>query len=223
MILAAGRGERMRPLTDHTPKPLLTVGGKTLIAWQIERLATAGLTDIVINHAHHGGQIEAALGDGSRMGVNIVYSRETLALETAGGVVNAMRLLGHGPFAVVSADIYTEYDYTRLAAAAGSLAASNRLGHIVLVDNPAFHPSGDFALEQDRVLRDGANRYTYANIAVYLPEFFSAVSPGSKAPTLPLWLSAIDAGRLGGEHYAGVWDNIGTPEQLAALDHSLRG
>jgi N-acetyl-alpha-D-muramate 1-phosphate uridylyltransferase len=223
MILAAGRGERMRPLTDHTPKPLLTAGGKTLIAWQIARLAAAGLTDIVINHAHLGEQIEAALGDGRSLGVDIVYSREARALETAGGVVNAMHLLGQEPFAVVSADIYTEYDYTRLAAAAASLASGNRLGHIVLVDNPAFHPRGDFALAGDRVMRDGANRYTYANIAVYLPQFFASVTRGTKAPTLPLWLDAIDAGRLGGEHYGGVWDNIGTPEQLAALDHSLRG
>jgi MurNAc alpha-1-phosphate uridylyltransferase len=221
MILAAGRGERMRPLTDHTPKPLLQAGGKTLIAWQIERLAAAGLTDIVINVAHFGEQIEAALGDGAGLGVSIAYSREEQALETAGGVVNAMHLLGPEPFAVVSADIYTEYDYARLAATAQLLAAQNRLGHIVLVDNPVFHPRGDFALERDRVLRDGANRFTYANIAVYLPQFFASVTRGTKAPTLPLWLDAIDAGRLGGEHYTGVWDNLGTPEQLSALDRSL--
>jgi N-acetyl-alpha-D-muramate 1-phosphate uridylyltransferase len=222
MILAAGRGERMRPLTDSVPKPLLEVGGKPLIVWQIERLAAAGIGEIVINHSHLGHLIEAALGDGAQFKVSIAYSHEPEALETGGGVYKALHLLGSQPFVVASADIYTEYDYARLEPTGASLHAGNRLGHIVLVDNPSFHPKGDFALAQERVLRDGPLRLTYGNIGVYLPEFFAAVTPGSKTPMLPLWLSAIDASRLGGEHYRGVWDNLGTPAQLQDLDRRLR-
>lgn len=221
MILAAGRGERMRPLTDSLPKPLLRVGGKPLIVWQLERLAAAGVTGIVINHAHLGHLMEEALGDGRRFGVDIAYSHEAEALETAGGVANAMHLLGGEPFAVLSADIYTNYDYRHLARIGQSLLMHNRLGHLVLVDNPPFHPQGDFALDADRVIRDGPRRYTYANIGVFRPEFFAGVSPGSKAAMLPLMLSAIDVLRLGGERYLGIWDNIGSPAQLESLDRRL--
>jgi MurNAc alpha-1-phosphate uridylyltransferase len=222
MILAAGRGDRMRPLTDRLPKPLLEAGGKALIVWQIERLCAAGITDIVINHSHLGHMIETALGDGRQYGVDIAYSREAEALETAGGVAYALHLLGAQPFAVLSADIYTDYDYGRLVHGGESLLLHDRLGHLVLVDNPSFHPRGDFALEADRVVRDGARRYTYANIGVFRPEFFAGVHAGSKAAMLPPLLTAIDASRLGGEHYQGVWDNLGTPEQLASLNRELR-
>lgn len=222
MILAAGRGERMRPLTDKLPKPLLQVGGKALIVWQIERLCAAGITDIVINHSYLGHMIEAALGDGRRLGVNIAYSREAEALETAGGVAYALHLLGTQAFAVLSADIHTDYDYGNLARSSESLLQRDRLGHLILVDNPSFHPRGDFALDADCVARDGPQRYTYANIGVFRPEFFAAVRAGSRAPMLPLLLAAIDASRLGGEHYQGVWDNIGSPAQLASLDRRLQ-
>jgi MurNAc alpha-1-phosphate uridylyltransferase len=222
MILAAGRGERMRPLTDRAPKPLLEAGGKPLIAWQIERLAAGGFDDIVVNHAHLGTMIEAALGDGARFGVRIAYSREAEALDTAGGVANALPLLGGGPFAVVSADIHCDYPYARLARTAYALAAGGRLGHLVLVGNPPFHPLGDFALDGDRTVRDGPERLTYANIGVFLPDFFARVPRGSAFPMLPLMLDAIDAGRLGGERFAGAWDNVGTPAQLEELRRRLR-
>jgi MurNAc alpha-1-phosphate uridylyltransferase len=222
MILAAGRGERMRPLTDSVPKALLEVGGKPLIAWQIERLAAAGIDDIVINHAYLGTLIEAALGDGTRFGVRIAYSHEAEALDTAGGVACALHLLGSDPFAVVSADIYCEYAYERLVSIADAIEEHDRLGHLVLVDNPPFHPQGDFALEGDRTVRDGRTRLTYANIGVFRPGFFAGVRRGSKYPMLPLMLDAADAQRLGGERFSGAWENVGTPAQLAALDRRLR-
>src|ERR1035437_7839084 len=151
MILAAGRGERMRPLTDHTPKPLLEVGGKPLIVWHIEKLVQAGITELVINHAHLGAQIEAALGDGSRYGAQIQYSRETSALETAGGIANALTMLGNQPFAVINSDIYCDYDFARLPERAALLQANGDAAHLVLVDNPAHHPQGDFCLDGNRI------------------------------------------------------------------------
>ena len=152
MILAAGRGERMRPLTDHTPKPLLMVGGKPLIVWHIERLVRAGITEIIINHAHLGAQIEAALGDGSRFGALIRYSPEVMALETAGGIANAIPLLGGEPFAVINGDIYCDYDFTHLPARAAALQNYGDVAHLVLVNNPAQHPNGDFILQENRIL-----------------------------------------------------------------------
>ena len=151
ILLAAGRGERMRPLTDHTPKPLLQAGGKPLIVWHIERLAQAGLRDLVINHAHLGQQIESALGDGSQFGVRILYSPENPALETAGGIANALPLLGDAPFAVINSDIYCDYDVAQLPVHAAALTQGNDAAHLVLVDNPAHHPAGDFGLSNDRV------------------------------------------------------------------------
>jgi MurNAc alpha-1-phosphate uridylyltransferase len=222
LILAAGRGERMRPLTDATPKPLLRVNGKALIAWQLERLAAAGIRDVVVNHAHLGEQLERALGDGSRWGVRIAWSREDSALETAGGIAKALPLLGTDPFVVVSGDIYTEFDYSRLAIAAEAIAGDSRrrCAHFVLVDNPPFHPAGDMGLADGRVRRDGP-RLTYANIAVFHPAPFEAIAPGTHLKLFPWAYRLVDEGRVSGEHFRGEWDNLGTPAQLAELDRRL--
>lgn len=215
MILAAGRGERMRPLTDETPKPLLAAGGKPLIAHQIERLAAAGFEDLVINHAHLGDQIEAALGDGRRWGIRIRYSPEEQALETGGGIFRALPWLGPGPFVVVNADIWTDLDFRRLRHAPSGLA------HLVLVPNPRHHPQGDFAFAAGRVQRDGTPRYTFSGIGLYRPELFAGCRPGA-FPLAPLLRAAMDLGQVEGEIHAGRWFDIGTPERLHALDRMLR-
>lgn len=220
MILAAGRGERMRPLTDQTPKPLLQVGGKPLIVWQIERLVRAGITELIINHAHLGTQIEAALGDGSQFGASICYSPENQALETAGGVANALPLLGPDPFLVVSADIYVECDYSLLADRLTDLE-DGALAYLWMVDNPAWHARGDFALVDDRLQLEGETRLTYSNLGLFRPEFFAGIAPGTKFPMLPLFQQAITAGRIKAARFNGLWDNIGTPSQLHALDSAL--
>jgi N-acetyl-alpha-D-muramate 1-phosphate uridylyltransferase len=222
LILAAGRGERMRPLTDATPKPLLEVGGKPLIGWQLERLAAAGIRRIAINHAHLGEALEAAVGDGSRWGVRIAWSREGTALETAGGIAKALGLLGPEPFVVVSGDIYTDYDFARLAAVAGAIARDpdRHAAHFVLVDNPPYHPSGDMGLEGGRVRRDGP-LLTYANIAVFHPALFAGIATGTHLKLFPWAYRFVDAGRVTGERFTGVWENLGTPAQLAALDRKL--
>jgi N-acetyl-alpha-D-muramate 1-phosphate uridylyltransferase len=222
MILAAGRGERMRPLTDHTAKALLPVGGKPLIVWQIERLVAAGITGIVINHAHLGAQIEAALGDGSGFGARITYSPEVMALETAGGVVNAMPLLGEHPFIVVSADIYAECDYRALATQGQAVVGDGASAYLWMVDNPAWHPEGDFAFIDGHLHLQGVPRLTYANLGVFHPSFFADVERGTKLPMLPLFKKAIADKSIRAACYEGVWDNIGTPAQLAALDTLLR-
>lgn len=217
MILAAGRGERMRPLTDHTPKPLLQAGGKPLIVWHIERLAQAGFRELVINHAHLGRQIESALGDGSRFGVSIAYSDESEALETAGGIAKALSLLGEKPFLVVNGDVYTDYDFGRLTAQPmGGVVA-----HLVLVDNPPQHAQGDFYLEDGRLVERGASRLTFSGIGVYRPELFASVIPGSKAKLAPLLHAAIEQQQATAEHYRGDWVDVGTPERLQALDRKL--
>ncbi|MCS6765215.1 MAG: nucleotidyltransferase family protein [Candidatus Protistobacter heckmanni] len=223
MIFAAGRGERMRPLTDATPKPLLEAGGKPLIVWTVERLAAAGWTDIVINHAWLGGQIEAALGDGARWGARIRYSAEGEALETAGGVAKALPLLGEGVFLAVSGDIYADYDYAALRRRALSMPHLDapRM-HLVLAPNPDFHPEGDFALLPDGRLALEGEKYTFANIGLYDSRSFAGVAPGAKAKLAPLMREAIAAGRASGELFAGNWHNIGTPTQLAELDRQLR-
>lgn len=220
MILAAGRGERMRPLTDACPKPLLMVGGKALIVWQIERLVAAGITELVINHAHLGQQIEEALGDGARFGAHIVYSAEAEALEVAGGVVKALELLGPAPFLLVSADIYTECDYTLLAKTQ-ALLGKDTLAYLWMVTNREWHPRGDFALIDGFLRLDAEPRLTYSNLGIYRPEFFSGIVPGTKIPLLPLLQQAIAAGKIKGARFDGLWDNIGTPVQLAALDAAL--
>jgi len=216
MILAAGRGERMRPLTDTTPKPLMLAGGKPLIVWHIEALVRAGLRDTVINHAHLGDMLETALGDGARYGARIRYSAEGEALETAGGIAQALTLLGEQPFLVVNGDIHCRYDYTTLAT-----LATNDLAHLVLVDNPPHHPQGDFALAGERVLDEGASRLTFSGIGVYRPALFATVTPGEKAKLAPLLTAAMRAGRVSGEHYDGLWMDIGTPQRLTELDHYL--
>ncbi len=227
MIFAAGRGERMRPLTDHQPKPLLEAGGKALIVWQIEALARAGFDELVINHAWLGDRIEAALGDGSRWGVRIRYSAEGQALETAGGVARALPLLrGAGNlFAAVSADIHTDFDYRRLHARAAAMTASATARmHLVMVPNPAFHPQGDFILGSDDLLQlDGSGqRLTFANIGLYDLRLFEHITPGSRLAMTPLYREAIAGGLASGERHDGRWANVGTPAQLAELDASLR-
>lgn len=217
MILAAGRGERMRPLTDSVPKPLLPAGGKPLIVWHIERLARAGLRDIVINHAHLGEQIETVLGDGNRYGARIRYSAEGEALETAGGIAKALPLLGGEPFLVVNGDIHTDYDFSRLAAQ----AMDGVVAHLVLVDNPPQHPHGDFFLENGRLMAEGASRLTFSGIGLYRPQLFEGIIPGSKARLAPLLHAAIRAGRVTGEHYRGHWCDVGTPERLQELDRRV--
>jgi MurNAc alpha-1-phosphate uridylyltransferase len=220
MILAAGRGERMRPLTDARPKALLEVGGKPLIEWHIEKLAAAGFSAIVINHAHLGALIEAALGAGERFGVGIIYSPETAALETAGGIAHALRLLGDAPFAVVNADVFSEFDYVRLASAVGRLAHHDALAHLVLVANPEHHAAGDFALHGDRVALEGA-RFTFSGIAAYQPALFKPIPPGSNAKLAPLLREHIAAQRVSGELYPGRWCDVGTPARLASLEREL--
>jgi len=222
MILAAGRGERMRPLTDAVPKPLLAVGGKPLIVRHIERLAEAGFRRLVINHAHLGAVIEERLGDGSAFGVTIQYSREGVALETAGGIVLALPLLGDDPFVVVNGDIYCEYDFARLAARGTLMKTRGALAYLVLVDNPPHHPRGDFALADGQISNDGASRLTFSGIGVYSAELFAGVRPGEKAPLGPLLRRVADAGAVMGEHFSGRWEDVGTPQRLDDLDRVLR-
>lgn len=224
MLLAAGRGERMRPLTDAVPKPLLEVGGRALIEWHLARLAAAGFRDIVVNHAHLGSMIESRLGDGVRYGVRIRYSAEGEALETAGGIARALPLLGDEAFLVVNADIYCEFDFARLPPVLEAMArnVAAELAHLVLVDNPPQHPGGDFALAAGRVAEQGP-RLTFSGIGCYRSELFAGVPRGAKARLAPLLREAIAAGRVSGERFAGRWVDVGTPERLAALDRDLRG
>jgi len=217
MILAAGRGERMRPLTDTVPKPLLPVAGKPLIQYHIDALAAGGVRDIVINLAWLGSKIRDALGDGSASGVRIHYSDESdAALETGGGIVNALPLLGDRPFIVVSGDVWSDYPLKQLP----TRLQPGDLAHFTMVANPEYHRRGDFGLRDGRVADDG-ERLTYANIGVFRPEFFAG-APAGKFPLAPLMRERIRAGRVSGEIYAGRWFNIGTPAQLAELDASLR-
>jgi len=217
MILAAGRGERMRPLTDSVPKPLLQVGGKPLIVWHIENLARAGMRELVINHAHLGDQIEACLGDGSRFGVSIHYSPEPEALETAGGIANALPLLGDGPFVVVNGDVFCDFDFTRLNA-----GAKEHSTYLVLVDNPPQHREGDFSLQGETLRSQGPAMLTFSGIGVYRPEFFAAIDKGAKASLAPLLRAAMDRGTVGGMHYTGRWVDVGTPQRLAELNQQLK-
>lgn len=223
MILAAGRGERMRPLTDRLPKPLLPVAGRPLIHWLLERLAKCGITDIVINVCHLGDLIESTLGDGAALGLRIAYSRECEALETAGGIAAALPLLGGAPFLAVNGDIYTDFNFTRLHAAAQALSPAGQLAHLVLVPNPPHHPRGDFALDADTVVDDTATRFTFSGIGVYHPCLFSSVPRGAKARLAALLQGAIAQRRVGGETYHGCWVDVGTPERLAELERRLAG
>ena len=218
----------MRPLTDHPPKPLLQAGGKPLIVWHIERLARAGITGIIINHAHLGEQIEAALGDGSRFGAHITYSPEGKALETAGGIANALPLLGNAPFAVINGDIWCDYDFAQLPARAAAMQASGDVAHLVLVDNPPHHPNGDFVLNGSRISPLPASRLplpvllTFSGIGIYQPALFGGIPRGSVAPLAPLLRAQIALGKVSCEHYRGLWADVGTPQRLAELDIRIR-
>ena len=242
MILAAGRGERMRPLTDHLPKPLLAAGGKPLIVWHIERLAHAGIRDIVINHAWLGAKIEAALGDGAALGVRIAYSAEGTALETAGGIARALPLLTSAPlprehlprasltdasragpsgsdepFLVVSGDTWCDFDYGRARTIALQMRAARLACWLVMVPNPPHHAGGDFALASGLV-RLAAHRFTYAGIGLYTPRMFAQVEPGARSPLRPWLEREIAAGCAAGEYHDGLWFDIGTAQRLAELD-----
>jgi MurNAc alpha-1-phosphate uridylyltransferase len=227
MIFAAGRGERMRPLTDACPKPLLEVGGKPLIVWQIERLARAGIRSIVINHAWLGARIEAALGDGSRWQVELRYSPEHEALETAGGIAQALPLLtGNGEddvFVAVAGDVYTDFDYATLQARAGRLKALPEPGmHLVMVPNPAFHPNGDFGLADGVLSLDTQPRLTFGSFGLYDTRMFRDLPPGTRRALTPYYRETIARGLASGELYEGLWENVGTQAQLEALDRLLR-
>lgn len=222
MILAAGRGERMRPLTDRTPKPLLEAGGKALIQWQVERLVAGGIREIVINHAWLGRQIEDALGDGSRFGATLRYSAEGEALETVGGIVKALSLLGGRPFIVTSGDVFTDFPYATLIARAEEIEHQypRRVAHLVLADNPPYHQGGDMAISNGLAAMEGSG-LNYSGIGVYHPRIFDVFQPGVKAKLFPWAFEFVRQGQVSAEHYRGRWENIGTPLQLAALDQSL--
>jgi MurNAc alpha-1-phosphate uridylyltransferase len=221
MILAAGRGERMRPLTERVPKALLEAGGRPLIAYLIERLARSGYTDVVVNISHLAGMIERELGDGSRYGVRIRYSREAQPLETGGGIAYALPLLGDAPFLVVNSDIYCDFDFARLAAPAALLSSGSALAHLVLVDNPPHHPGGDFALAAGKVSAGDRARLTFSGIGVYAPALFAEVTRGARCQLATLLAPAMALGQVSGEHYRGLWMDIGTPQRLEALERAL--
>jgi MurNAc alpha-1-phosphate uridylyltransferase len=217
LIFAAGRGERMRPLTDATPKPLLRVAGKRLIEYHLESLARAGVREVVINTSHLAEQFPAALGDGSTWGLRIRYSYEgPEPLETGGGMRQALPALGDEPFIAVNGDIFTHFDFSTLP--------QNPLGsaHLVLVDNPPQHPRGDFVLRDGRVYNEEAPRLTFAGIGVYRAELVAAHAPG-KFPLAPLLREAMRRARITGEHHRGVWADIGTPQRLTMLEADILG
>jgi MurNAc alpha-1-phosphate uridylyltransferase len=230
MLLAAGRGERMRPLTDHTPKPLLKVADKALIVWHIEKLVAAGITELIINHAHLGAQIETALGNGHQFGAQITYSPETAALETAGGIAQALPLLDDRCFAVINSDIYCDYDFNRLPDCAAALHFCDDDAHLILVDNPEHHPDGDFCLTANRITSfrtpsvtlHPASCLTFSGIGLYHPRFFSPIPRGSIAPLAPLLRKSIVKNKVSGEYHSGTWIDVGTPQRLETLDRQLR-
>ena len=216
MILAAGRGERMRPLTDSTPKPLLKVDGKMLIEYHLEKLKAANITEIVINHAWLGEKIEQTLGDGSRYGLEISYSAEGEALETAGGIIKALPQLGNSPFLVINGDVFCDIDIRKLVAPIAGLA------HLILVDNPQHNTDGDFALlPTGEVTQQGDNKLTFSGIGIYHPDLFRHKEPGRRA-LAPLLREAMDSHTVTGSHYQGMWHDIGTPERLSELDLYLK-
>jgi MurNAc alpha-1-phosphate uridylyltransferase len=215
MLLAAGRGERLRPLTDTLPKALMEVGGRPLIVWHLAALARAGIREVVINLSWLGGQLRAALGDGRELGVSISWSEEgAIPLETGGGIFRALPLLGAEPFLVVNADIWTDIDFGRLRLPPAAHA------HLVLIANPSHHPRGDFGLEGDHVVNRESERLTYSGVGVYHPEFFAGCSLG-RFPLLPLLNRAIAASRVTGELHRGQWCDVGTAERLASLSARL--
>jgi MurNAc alpha-1-phosphate uridylyltransferase len=217
MILAAGRGARMAPLTDNTPKPLLKVGGKALIVWHIERLVAAGFKEIVINHSYLGRQVEDALGDGQQWGAQIIYSPEAVALETAGGIANALSLLSHNSFLVVNGDVFCDIDFLPLIQA----LHQPKLAHLVMVNNPLQHPQGDFELQSGKLKYDGENQLTFSGVGVYSPALFQTVVRGEAARLAPLLKAAMKDDLVTGEHHQGVWHDIGTPRRLHQIDMQL--
>jgi len=222
IVLAAGRGERLRPITDTLPKPLVQVAGKPLIVYHLEALVRAGVRDVVVNLSWLAERIRSALGDGDRYGLRITYSDEgPVALETGGGIFNAIQHLGPGPFLVVNGDTYTDIDLGAVRATAAEDTSAGALARIVLVPNPTQHPRGDFALEGDRVIERDTGRFTYSGIGVYRPELFAGCTPG-KFPLAPLLQRAIAAGRLRGQLHEGEWCDVGTPQRLAELDDRLK-
>ena len=225
MILAAGRGERMRPLTDHTPKPLLEAGGKPLIVWHIEKLVAAGLRDIVINCAWLGDRLRAALGDGSQHGARLQWSPEDPALETAGGIARALPLLGAQPFLVVNGDIWCDWDFRQAPACAARLSQAGARAWLLLVDNPPHHQQGDFHLDASGQVRehsDAGGKLTFSGVGVYAPALFGTISGREPAPLAPLLRQAMRDQAVIGNHHAGQWLDIGTPERLQHLDTQLR-
>lgn len=216
IILAAGRGERMRPLTDNTPKPLLEINGKPLIQYQVEKLVSAGINDIVINHGIMGERIENFLGNGQRLGANIIYSAEgNIPLETGGGIFHALPYLGNAPFIAINADIWTDFPYQNLR----STLDVDVLAHLILVNNPAHNPHGDFSLNGGYISNQGTSRYTFSGIGVYSYELFRHCK-GGVFPLAPLIREAADRQEVTGEIYQGEWIDIGTPERLQALSKS---
>lgn len=213
MILAAGRGERLRPLTEVTPKPLLEVAGETLLGRHLARLARAGFRQAVINVSHLADRIVAQFGNGIPGGMQIEWSREAEPLETAGGINQARALLGEAPFLAVNADIWCEYDF----AALHGLRMDGRLAHLVLVPNPPWHAGGDFTLHEGKVGNAAAPRYTYTGISVLSPRLVTGVAAGQKAQLAPLWRAAAERGEVTGELYSGYWNDVGTPQRLADL------
>ena len=220
MILAAGRGERMRPLTDHIPKSMLQVGGKPLIFRHLEKLADAGFGSVVINYAHLGEQIESAVGDGGRWNLTIQFSPEAQALDTAGGICNALPLLREQVFAVVNADVYSDYDYAGLAAACVALLQTDRVAHLVLVDNPQHHEAGDFALASGYAALQG-ERFTFSGLSACRPELYASVKRGARAKLAPLLATYIARRQVSAEHFGGTWCDVGTPERLSELNRGL--
>ncbi|HEX8957524.1 MAG TPA: nucleotidyltransferase family protein [Burkholderiaceae bacterium] len=232
MIFAAGRGERMRPLTDDCPKPLLKVRGRALIVWQILNLVRAGITEIVVNHSRLGHMIESELGDGSKYGAQLHYSAEEEPLETAGGIALARHLLGEEPFVAVSGDIYCpHFDFEQVKTALEDNdpwgnphpADKRDVAWLYLVPNPDFHPKGDFALHSFSIANQGEPMYTFGNIGVYRPEIFDSIAPGQHAKLAPILREYADRGQVGGELYRGMWHNVGTPGQLAELNAPFIG
>lgn len=219
MILAAGRGERMRPLTDALPKPLLEVAGRPLMAYHLERLATDGFRDVVVNLAYRGQQIEDWLGDGRRYGLRVCYSREgEAALETGGGIRHALPLLGPGPFMVINGDVFTDYPF---AALRDRGLQAEALAHLVMVPNPPQHPRGDFALQGGRLLAEGEQKLTFSGIGLYRAALLAGEHP-PKFPLAPLLVEAMSRGQVTGECFDGRWDDIGTPQRLHALSVQLQ-
>jgi len=226
MILAAGRGERMRPLTDRCPKPLLPVGGKPLIEWHLEALAAAGIRQVVINHAHLGSMIEQSLGDGSRWKLDIRYSPESPALETAGGIAKALPALGKEPFLVLNGDVYCDFPLARAVSIGAQMRAGDLLAWCVLVRNPPHHPGGDFGLcsgwlQPDPPFDRACGPLTFSGIGVYRAELFDPINPGQAARLAPLLRAAAARRLCGAELHPGAWVDVGTPQRLAELDAEL--